>query len=240
MILILATISCGGKRLRAFEERVMQGKDCNRFIRNVCAFAVSLCLCAAAGSAQEIAKLAPSSSPAAEASPDVRALSELIRDLQTQVQALNSQLSDVRGEQQRASDEARDLRRELDVVRARVVPLEQERARPELAANAPSSPAQPARTPSYGAPQETSPSDRLAQLGENQEVQEGKINDLYQTKVESGSKYRLRLSGIVLLNMYDNRGSVNNQDFPQYADRPDRFSISPSSFGGSLRQSQIN
>jgi hypothetical protein len=96
----------------------------------------------------------------------------------------------------------------------------------------------PAPLPS-AVPQEASTPERLARLEENQDLIEGKLNDQYQTKIESASKYRLRLSGIVLLNMYDNRGIVNNQDYPQYADRADPFSVSPSSFGGSLRQSQI-
>ena len=56
--------------------------------------------------------------------------------------------------------------------------------------------------------------------------------------MESGSKYRLRLSGIVLFNMYANRGTVENQDFPQLAS-PGYALSSDGSFGGSLRQSQI-
>jgi hypothetical protein len=83
--------------------------------------------------------------------------------------------------------------------------------------------------------------DRIAKLEEDQEVLEGKINDQYQTKVESGSKYRLRLSGVVLLNLYENRGTVDNQDFPQLAEEPqlEQPWVSPGAFGGSLRQSQI-
>ena len=57
-------------------------------------------------------------------------------------------------------------------------------------------------------------------MEEDQQVMEGKINDQYQTKVESGSKYRLRLSGIVLLNLFENRGTVDNLDFP--ASSPNR------------------
>ena len=53
-------------------------------------------------------------------------------------------------------------------------------------------------------------------------MMEGKINDQYQTKVESGSKYRLRLSGLVLLNLFENRGTVDNLDFPELAFRRSR------------------
>ena len=90
-------------------------------------------------------------------------------------------------------------------------------------------------------PQEAVTPERLAKLEENQELIEAKLNDQYQTKIESGSKYRLRLSGVVLLNLYDNRGLVDNQDYPQLAVPPasDPLYASPSSFGGSLRQSQF-
>ena len=56
--------------------------------------------------------------------------------------------------------------------------------------------------------------------------------------MESGSKYRVRLSGIVLLNTGITRGSVDNLDFPQIATPPDNSGTS-GSFSGSLRQSQI-
>ena len=66
-----------------------------------------------------------------------------------------------------------------------------------------------------------------------------KINEQSQTKVESGSKYRLRLSGIVLFNLVSNRGSVDNEDFPEIATRREPLD-SGVAFGGSLRQSQIS
>jgi hypothetical protein len=85
------------------------------------------------------------------------------------------------------------------------------------------------------------PGDRIAKLEEDQQVMEGKINDQYQTKVESGSKYRLRLSGILLLNLFENRGAVDNADFPELAlsQQTNEPNASPGTFGGTLRQSQI-
>jgi hypothetical protein len=83
--------------------------------------------------------------------------------------------------------------------------------------------------------------DRAAKSDEDQQLIDGKLNDLYQTKVESGSKYRLRISGIALLNMYDNRGTVEYQDIPSVAEPPqtEPLYVARSSFGGTLRQSQI-
>jgi len=56
--------------------------------------------------------------------------------------------------------------------------------------------------------------------------------------VESGSKYRVRLSGIVLLNMFENRGTVDSADTPEIALEPNPLD-SAGTFGGTLRQSQI-
>jgi hypothetical protein len=76
-------------------------------------------------------------------------------------------------------------------------------------------------------------------MEENVELLDAKINEQDQTKVESGSKYRVRLSGIVLLNLFENRGGVDNLDFPELAMSPDTGAPA-GTFGGSLRQSQIS
>src|SRR5579862_307775 len=180
------------------------------------------------------------SAPESSAAPaEIRALAGLVRDLESQVQTLNSQLGDLRAEQERASTEAQELRHELDLVRAQVPPPANAPLQPvsTLAANLAVQPAAAAPLPAQTAPSE----DRLAKLEESQEVLEGKINDQYQTKVESGSKYRLRLSGIVLLNLFENRGSVDNIDYPEVAESAvdNQPHASPGTFGGSLRQSQI-
>jgi hypothetical protein len=66
----------------------------------------------------------------------------------------------------------------------------------------------------------------------------GKINEQYQTKVESGSKYRLRLSGIALFNVFDNRGTVDNLDFPHLV-VPGTTGTPDKSLGATLRQSVV-
>ena len=77
-----------------------------------------------------------------------------------------------------------------------------------------------------------------ATLEEEYQLLSGKVDEQYQTKVESASKYRVRLSGIVLLNLFSNVGTVDNTDIPAVAyDRPPGGS--GGSFGGTLRQSQI-
>jgi outer membrane murein-binding lipoprotein Lpp len=112
--------------------------------------------------------------------------------------------------------------------------------------------AQTQGAPAYGAPpqddapqgsqEQPSPQDSADQAEraeEDQQLTSAEIKEQSQTKVESGSKYRLRLSGIVLLNMFSNRGAVDDIEFPEIAEPPYPNGTN-STFGGSLRQSQIS
>ena len=187
---------------------------------------------------------------------EVRALVESVRALQAQVEALNLQVSELREEQQRARAQATDPRPER--VRGENLSPELSRIGPQGTTSGTGSGypgptndsgaagASPQRTPSgqqnlsASAPN-TGPQaigDRIDKIEEEQQFIDAKVNDQYQTKVESGSKYRLRLSGMVLLNLYDTRGAVDNQDFPEISTPLDRLD-SRSAFGGTLRQSQI-
>jgi hypothetical protein len=205
-----------------------------RRILRVCVAAGSLLWGSPSVWGQEAARSAASdrSSPAPGA--EVSALAGLIRDLQTQVQGLNAQLHDLQIEQQRTQEEATELRHELEVTREQLVPGANAQQYAETS---------PARTPMNSsapkaAPPELVATERLTKLEDEQELTNAKVNDQYQTKVESGSKYRLRLSGIALLNLFSNRGNVDNIDFPQLAEPPDLLG-SPGNFGGTIRQSQI-
>jgi hypothetical protein len=220
----------------------MQAKGYPKRTLRILAAAGAAFLCCASAHAQDARGAASSGGSAAPETPaEISALADLIRGLQSQVQTLNSQLGDMRREQERATAETRELRRELDLVKSQNStgangPMNSYSAAPpkEIAAQPVSnSTAQP------GQPQTVE--DRLGKLEEAQDVLEGKVNDQYQTKVESGSKYRLRLSGIVLLNLFENRGTVDNLDFPEVAEsqQANEPNASPGQFGGSLRQSQI-
>ena len=89
-------------------------------------------------------------------------------------------------------------------------------------------PAKPNRTASL--------EDRVASLEESTQLVNSKVDDQYQTKVESASKYRVRLSGIVLLNLFSNHGATDNQDFPSYVTGS---SAGTGNFGATMRQSEI-
>jgi hypothetical protein len=80
--------------------------------------------------------------------------------------------------------------------------------------------------------------EHIAKLDEEYELLSSKVDEQHQSKVESASKYRVRLSGIVLLNLFANKGQVENQDFPTVP-----LAVPPGtpsgSVGATLRQSQL-
>jgi hypothetical protein len=219
----------------------MQGMGYQKLFLRIFVAAGFSFLCSVVVHAQEGRSAASSNPYSVEAPPDARALSELIRDLQSQLQTLNSQLGDLRMEQERSNAEARELRRELDLVKSQGAPGANGPLNPYSSLPAKESARRPASSQSSALPQPQTAEDRIGKLEEDQETLDSKINDQYQTKVESGSKYRLRLSGIVLLNLFENRGTVDNEDYPSFAESTQLNEpfASAGTFGGSLRQSQI-
>ncbi len=219
----------------------MLGRCYRKYILRVWAAAGSLMLCAVAVRGQENRLTAYSNPASPEAPSDILALYDLVRELQTQVQALNSQLGDMRAEQVRSREEAAALRRELDLVKVQGSSAQNGPLNPYAAPPAKEPLAQPAPTASSASAQAQSVEARVGKLEEDQQVLEDKINDQYQSKVESGSKYRLRLSGIFLLNTFENRGTVDNEDIPDLAlsQGSQEPHASPGAFGGTIRQSQV-
>jgi hypothetical protein len=70
------------------------------------------------------------------------------------------------------------------------------------------------------------------------DILNARVEEQRQTKVESGSKYRLKLSGIALFNAFGNFGQVDNTDLPSIA-IPKVTAYSGGSAGASVRQSII-
>ena len=161
------------------------------------------------------------------------ALTAAVRDLQDQVRQLREAVAEVRSEAAQYRAETLSLRLELQQTRADLAHgntrIENQPAANNVAPAAQPSPAQRSVTPLE---------DRVARLEEDTQLLGGKIDDQYQTKVESASKYRVRLSGIVLMNLFSNRGSFDNQDFPSLVRPPDPGNPH-GSFGATLRQSEI-
>ena len=154
---------------------------------------------------------------------DLASVAALVQQLQSQVQRLSTQVQSLKSQQESAQAESSALRKELDATKSQLVALS----------------AQPAGVqPVPATAASTSVEERIVKLEENQQLADSKIAEQSQTKVESASKYRVRLNGILLFNTFINRGSVDNQDFPQIATEPGPLS-SDGTFGASVRQSQI-
>ena len=196
---------------------------------------VALALFCACVSAQDNHAAAPSEtarsdSKAAEPQP----LVDIVVALQAEVRNLHSQVADLQAKEERSQEQVRALQEQLLRSQGAVTN-----------ANAPSSAAQDAfatpmnsRSTTADAAQAQDLAARVSQLEEGQELLNSKVVEQSQTKLESGSKYRVRFSGIVLLNVFANRGGVDNQDFPTLA-VPVAQPFSENSFGASLRQSQL-
>lgn len=183
------------------------------------------------------AAMAGAQEPAASA-PEAKSLGDSLRELQAQVREISSMLRDVRDDAALSRQEIRELRRELAATRAQVIPAGQGAAATSNQPSAPSTHAAPssaaqATTPSHGGTEA-----RLAKVEEDQQLLAAKVDEQYQTKVESASKYKVRLSGIMLLNVFGNRGAVDNQDLPNLALRRGPLDTG-GDFGATVRQTQI-
>jgi cell division protein FtsB len=137
-----------------------------------------------------------------------------IQQLQEQVRELRSAVTELRSEADQYRAETAELRKAMQASRA------------QTSSEAPT-PAQPTAG---------TLENRLDALEESAQLINSKINDQYQTKVESASKYRIRLSGLVLLNVFSDHGIVENQDFPTWVIPS---GSKPTTLGASLRQSEI-
>lgn len=172
----------------------------------------------------------------AELTNEVRSLSETVRELQAQVQSLSLRLTELRAEGQTkdqsgaAPPAASDLQKTSAFTGMN---------NPYLTFPAGNPAAMSSNTAAVNSGvAERSIGERVSQLEDDEDLTDSKLADQNQTKVESGSKYRVRLSGMVLLNMFENRGAVDNADFPEVALEQGPLN-SAGTFGGTLRQSQL-
>jgi len=138
-------------------------------------------------------------------------LAQQVRELRTAIEEMRTEAAAYRAE-------TAELRRELEATRE-----------PKK---------EPAAEPATAAVEGNNLETRVAALEESSQLLNGKIDDQYQTKVESASKYKVRLSGIALLNLYANHGAFDNADFPSYVPQPTPFN-SGTSLGATLRQSEL-
>jgi hypothetical protein len=154
-----------------------------------------------------------------------------VRELQDQVRELRSLVEEMRAENAQSRTEMQHLRQDLQATRAL------------LEHGEPAAPNEVAAKPSAVPSEQTSPEsgsleERVQKLEDSTALIGSKVDEQYQTKVETASKYRARLHGIVLMNAFRNVGNSNNQDFPDYAE-PVAPGFPQANSGATLRQSQI-
>jgi hypothetical protein len=171
------------------------------------------------------------------ATPPADSLTVAVHELQEQVRELRAAVVEVRSEAAQYRAETAELRRELQATRGELAAsvggqTSAHSAVPAATANFANT--NPSLHPAHGGALE----DRIAALEESSQLLNGKVDDQNQIKVESASKYRVRLSGIVLLNLFNTRGTTDNQDFPTWATT--QGPADPKGdFGVSLRQSEL-
>jgi hypothetical protein len=163
-----------------------------------------------------------------------------LRDMASQLRELRAVIEQMRSENAQSRAEMQELREELQETRKALAPLAV-----ASTTNASSSPAT-AESTRYSATSigstSASPGDlanRVQRLEESTQLLGSKIDEQYQTKVETAAKYRARLSGIVLMNAFHNVGASDNLDLPDYAQPPAAPGLAQTSFGATLRQSEI-
>lgn len=131
-----------------------------------------------------------------------------------QLRELAAQLAQMRQELADSKKESSDLRKQVEELRQQLATLR----------GTPSNAAVPVLTPE--------------QLTEEHELLAAKVEDQYQTKVESSSKYRVKLSGMALFTTGFTSGGVNNLDLPSFAEKADAGE-SGGAFSASVRQSML-
>ena len=188
--------------------------------------------------------------PANSASQQDETVLNSLRDLQEQVHQLRALIDDMRTENAQSRAEVQQLHQEVqsmrDVLERTAAPIPRPSA--QLPAQPPTygltSPEAGENTPQSQQDQSTqsqsagSLEDRVQKLEESTSLLDSKIEEQHQTKVETASKYRARLSGIVLMNVFRNQGASNNFDLPDYA-QPTPLETPNASLGFTMRQSEI-
>ncbi|MCU1302418.1 MAG: hypothetical protein JWQ87_2702 [Candidatus Sulfotelmatobacter sp.] len=178
-------------------------------------------------------------------------------DLDSQVRELRTVVEEMRAENAQSRAEMRELRQELQDTRRLLAPLaasaNANRALPTTtqpgqygssqygSSQYDSSSGSAAVSSSQSAQVSVEPMDlggRVQKLEESTQLLGSKIDEQYQTKVETAGKYRARLSGIVLMNAFRNVGASDNADFPNFA-QPVAPGDPVASLGATLRQTEI-
>jgi hypothetical protein len=181
--------------------------------------------------------LSQAQTPANTAAPGETA--SAVRDLQDQVRQLRSLVEEMRAESAESRAEMHQLRHDLESTRALLEhPAAPANGGATTMAASPASLNTPGTTSAATSVSTPPLEERVQKLEDSTSLLGSKIDEQYQTKVESASKYRARLHGIVLMNAFRNLGGSDNLDFPSYSE-PVAPGAPEAALGATMRQSEI-
>ncbi len=142
-----------------------------------------------------------------------------VGQLRNQLAATQNQLDDAKAQIEQLRTELQQIKTQLGLASGSSKPADQTGAYPTL----------------QNAVKESTPGTATS---EDQQILAARVDEQAQTKVESASKYKVRLSGLILMNTYSNFGSVDVSDLPNLAlSRPGAASTGET--GATLRQTQL-
>ncbi len=148
-----------------------------------------------------------------------------------QIDELRALLMQTRAQLERSGNEIQELKRQLEEIK------KQDAGSPP-AQGAPETTMFPTATILSQGDSKAEGSGAASEIKEQQDLLAAQIEEHEQSKVESASKYRLRLSGMVLMNTFSNRGTFDMQDMPSVVFPPDPGARS-GSVGATFRQTLI-
>src|SRR5579864_1844396 len=166
-------------------------------------------------------------------------LRDSIHQMQLQIQQMQGLMHEMKDEADHYRSETLKLEHELALTRQQLSSLQ-----PSAAANPPPGTETEATQESRSGATAQAPKTelRIAKLEEDAELMNDKLDEQYQTKVESASKHRVKLSGILLMNIFSNKGFVDHLEVPGVA-LPSTLSPTGGntggSFGATFRQSEF-
>jgi hypothetical protein len=198
-------------------------------------FALRMMAAAFAVIVLSVCTFAQQGAPAGEA----QSVDASLRDLGTQVQQLRTIIEQMRAENAESRAEVEKMRQELEETRKLLAAVAAPANGASSASAQPTGSVETATTAAGQTPAAIDLGTRVQKLEETTQLLGSKIDEQYQTKVETAGKYRARLSGIVLMNAFRNVGASDNLDVPDYAVPSPPGLDSATTFGATLRQSEI-
>jgi hypothetical protein len=181
--------------------------------------------------------------PAPPASPQIdsaeiyellRRAEDAVKQAQEEARRAREQSAELQQQLQQNTAELARLRQTITTLGMQLAEWKAER---NAVPSAPSTATLEARTTAPATTQETIKSN-LETLQEQVEVHAAQIKEHAQTKVESASKFRVKLHGMILVNTYLNTNDSTLNDVPLFA-RPPSATLRKNNLGATLRQTRL-